>query len=132
MAEVIPHFCTGTGCEALHGGSRESEAVKIARINRDADVEIAKLARAETREYTEAATEQTAIEADAAVEQTTIEAEAIVEIGAPPEEEPEVPVVEAPVIVEAPEESGEEVAAPPETESAPADSGGGGFWDKYR
>lgn len=129
MAEM-QHYCSA--CGEVHGGSsRESEEVKIAKINADRDIEVAKLSRAEMREMNEAHTEQTEIEAGAAVEQTAIEAEAITEIGVPPEAEPAVPVVEAPVVVEAPQESVDEPPAPPETEPAPSHSRGGGMWAGY-
>jgi hypothetical protein len=129
MAEMA-HYCSA--CGEVHGaGSRESEEVKIAKINAERDIEVAKLSRAESREYTEANVEQAAIEAEAAVEQTAIQAEAIVEVGAVPGEEPETPVVEAPVIVQAPEPEGESVAAPPETEPASSGKETAGWWGGY-
>jgi uncharacterized membrane protein YqiK len=138
MAEVIPHFCTGVGCEALHGGHGETEAVKIAKINRDADVEIARLQRAEVKLETEAAVEQTEaiadasvevaeVEADAAVDEAVVENEVLEEI-VNPEPEP------APVIVVPPEESGdEEISAPPQIEGSKSETGNSnGWWAGYR
>jgi hypothetical protein len=130
MADVIPHFCTGTGCEALHG-SPESEDVKIAKINADRDIRVAQLAHSDVHLETEAEVEQAEVIADAEVEQTAIQAEAIIETGLP-DPEPEVPVVEAPVIVTEPEPEPEDTGAPPETEPAPREEKSAGWWAGYR
>lgn len=136
MADV-PHYCSACG-EVHGGGSGETEAVKIAKINAetekhraDRELDIARLARAEARQAIEAETEQTETIAEAEVEQTAIEAEAIVEAGISGTE-PEVPVVEAPVVVEAPEEPAEEIPAPPETEGKSPERKSGGLWAGYR
>lgn len=132
MTGVLPHYCTG--CGEMHGASTaDSEAVRIAKINADRDVEVARLARSEARQEIEAEVEQTETLAEAAVEQTAIEAEAIIEAGAP-EPEPDVPVVEAPVMIEAPdpEPEPETVSEPPEISPAPAAKKSAGWWDGYR
>ena len=105
------HDCTAEGRE-----SAESDEVKIARINREADVAIAKLAARSAREELATVEEVAEIEAEAAVEAAVAEAEVIgaaIEAGIEPEPEP--------VIIEAPEPAGDEPDdAPPELEgSAP-------------
>ena len=136
MAEVIPHFCTGSGCEALHGGSRESDEVKVAKINAERDVEVARLARSEARQAIEADIEQTEITTDAEIVQTAIVAEATVDeavVEAEVLEEVVNPEPE-PVQVEIaePEAEAEAVAAPPETESTGEESKSAGWWAGYR
>lgn len=130
MADV-PHYCTGCG-EVHGGGSGDSPDVKIAKINADRDIEVARIQRSEARQAIEAETEQTETIAAAEVEQTAIEAEAIAEAGIP-EPEPEMPVIEAPVVVQAPEEPAGEVSAPPETETGPpVEIKRPSMWSTYR
>jgi hypothetical protein len=136
MADV-PHYCAA--CGEIHGGTgRESEEVKIAKINAERDIEVAKLQRAETRDYTEAATEQTeiaaqaevavaAVEGAAAVEEAIVENEVLEEIVNP--EPPETTVV---VQQESGPEEDEEAGTPPETTPVQSESKSNGFWDKYR
>ena len=136
MADVIPHFCTGSGCEALHGGSRESDEVKVAKINAERDVEVARLARSEASQEIKAAIEQTEIVADAETVQTAIAAEAVVDeavVEAEVLEEVVNPEPE-PVQVEIadPEPEAEAVPPPIETESTGEESKSTGWWAGYR
>lgn len=138
MTDVIPHFCTGIGCEALHGGSGESPEVKIAKINADRDVKVAELSRSADRQWTEAGIEETRIEADAAVEQTEIAAEAAVDAAVVEAEvlgeivNPEPDPVQVEITDPGAEAEPETVAAPPETESAPQEPKSKGWWSGYR
>ena len=136
MADVIPHFCTGSGCEALHGGSRESDEVKIAKIGAERDIEVARLARSEAREEIAAEVEQTEIVADAAIEQTAIAAEATVDEAVVQAEVLEEVVNPEPdpvqVEIAEPEGEPEAVDAPPEVESAPEETKSTGWWSGYR
>lgn len=135
MADVIPHFCTGTGCEALHG-SGESPEVKIAKINADRDIKVAELSRSsdrawndasleETKIRTEAETEQTEILASAAVDEAVVENEVLKEIVNPDPEPVQVEITE-------PDPGPEEVQAPPETEPADEEPKSKGWWSGYR
>src|SRR5258708_595873 len=135
MADV-PHYCSA--CGEIHGGSsRESEEVKIAKINAERDVEGAKISRAEAREYTEAATEQTEIAAQAEVAVAAgegaapgaaagVENEVLEEIVNP--EPPETTVV---VQQESGPEEDEEAGTPAETTHVPAESKSKGWWSNY-
>ena len=136
MADVIPHFCTGSGCEALHGGSRESDEVKVDKINAERDVEVARIARSEasqeikaeieqTEIVADAATLQTAITAEAAVDEAVVEAEVLEEVVNPEPDPVQVEIAE-------PESEPEAVDAPPEIESAPEESKSSGWWSGYR
>jgi len=126
-----PHFCTG--CGQQHGGhSGESDEVKIARINRDADVEIAKISRSEARQAIEAETEQTGIVADATVEAAVVEAEVLGDIVAPDPEPVPVVVETDPGPESIPEPEPEPAPEPPEIESAPEEEKSGGWWGSYR
>ena len=128
MADV-PHYCSA--CGEIHGGhSGETEAIKIAKINADRDVEVARLARAEARQEIDAGVEETKIEAEAAVDAAVVEAQVLEELATP---EP-VAVAGAPepeVISEEPEAE-PEPETPPETEPVPSGSKGGGMWAGYR
>jgi hypothetical protein len=104
------HECTAEGRE-----SAESDEVKIARINREADVAIAKLAARTERDWNETRVEVAEVEAEAAVEAAAAEAEVIgaaIEAGIEPEPEP--------VIVNAPEAIADDEPddAPPEAEGS--------------
>ena len=127
----VPHYCTG--CGQPHGGhGGESDEVKIAKINRDADIEIARLARSEARQEIEAEVEQTEIIAEAAVVEAVVEAAVLEEVLTP---DP-APVPDAPVVIESapdPEPEVEAVPEPPET-TEPPKSGkkDTGWWAGYR
>ena len=135
MADVS-HYCSA--CGEIHGGSsRESEEVKIAKINADRDVEVARLAHsaqrveaaaevAATEVVAEAAVEQTAIEAEAAVEEAVVENEVLEEIVNP--EPPETTVV---VQQESGPEEDEEAGTPAETTHVPSESKSKGWWSNY-
>lgn len=126
----VPHYCTG--CGQQHGGpARESEEVKIAKINADRDIEVARLARGAAKIEAEAEVEVAELATEAAVEQTAIEAEAVVEVGELPEPEPE-PEPD-PVIVETAEPDEEPgPAEPPEISgNQPSSHSGGGYWGAY-
>ena len=103
------HDCTAEGRE-----SAESDEVKIARINREADVAIAKLAARSAREELATVEEVAEIQADAAVEAAVAEAEIIgaaIEAGIEPEPEP--------IIIDAPEAiADDDDDAPPEAEGS--------------
>lgn len=130
MADM-PHYCSA--CGEVHGGhSGETEAIKIAKINADRDIEVARIARSETRQELEAATEQTAIEAEAQVAEAVVEAAVLEEIVTPepqaapelePETEPEVIVADAP--------ESDDVPPPPESEPAKEPKSSGGYWSGY-
>jgi hypothetical protein len=119
------HECTAAGRESV-----ESDEVKIARINREADVQIAKLGARTERDWNETRVEVAEIEADAAVEAAAAEAEVVgaaIEAGIAPEPEP--------VIIDAPEaiaDAEPDDAPPPAEGSAPpepkAKAAGLGFW----
>jgi outer membrane biosynthesis protein TonB len=129
--DVVPHYCTGQGCEALHGGSRESDDVRIAKINADRDIRVAELARNEARQEIEAEVEQTEIVAEASVEASVIEAAVLSDVITPdpaPAPEP----VELPVDMPEPEPEVEAVPGPPEQEPPTAPKGDGGWWGGYR
>jgi hypothetical protein len=127
-------YCTDCGnghdCTAESRESAESDEVKIARINRDADVAIAKLGARTERDWNETRVEVAEIEADAAVEAAAAEAEVVgaaIEAGIEPQPEP--------VIIDAPTAIADDQAddAPPPTEGseppAPkAKAAGLGFW----
>ncbi len=124
-------FCGATHeCTVANGESVESDEVKIARINREADVAIAKLTARQDRDWNETRVEVAEIEAEAEVAAAAAEAEVIgaaIEAGIEPEPEP--------VIIDAPEAIAEDEPddAPPEVEgSAPPEpkrkSAGIGFW----
>jgi hypothetical protein len=125
-----PDCGNGHDCTAESRESVESDEVKIARINREADVAIAKLAARTERE--ELATAETIAEtqADAEVEAAVAEAEVIgaaIEAGIAPAPEP--------LIIDAPEaiaEDGPDDAPSPIEGSAPpepkAKAAGLGFW----
>ena len=137
MADVIPHFCTGTGCEALHGSGGQNPDVQIAKINAERDVEVARIGRTETRTWAEAdvaaaevqaaaMVEATAIQAEAAVDEAVVENEVLEEVVNP---EPEPVVV---VQQEAGPEEDEEAGTPPETTHVPAEGKSKGWWSNYR
>lgn len=130
----LPHHCSA--CGEIHGGSAaDSEAVRIAKINADRDIEVARLARSEARQEIEAQVEQTEIEAAAEVDAAVVAAGLLEEIVTPPETpaepEPELEPQEAPVIVAEPEPDGDEVPAPPETGSGKPRAVNDGFWAGY-
>lgn len=137
MPEVIPHFCTGEGCAALHGGNGKSDDVRIAEINAERDVEVARLARASERDFNDTIIEETKIEAEAEVEQAEIFAEAAVEesvVEAAVLEEvvnPEPEPVEVEIANPEPAGEFEEAAAPAEIESPPAETESKGWWAGY-
>ncbi|HUY44219.1 MAG TPA: hypothetical protein VMV92_00620 [Streptosporangiaceae bacterium] len=127
----IGHYCSACG-QAHGGGSRESDDLKIARLNAERDIQIARLARGEVKLEAEAAVEAAEVTAEAGIEQTAIVAETVAETGELPEPGPE--PEPAPVVVVPPAETGgDEVAGPPEV-SLPATEkkGGSGWWDGYR
>lgn len=133
MADMA-HYCSA--CGEVHGGhSGDSEAVRVAKIQADRDIEVARIQRSEARQAIEAETEQTEIESEAAVEAAVAEAVTTTAVlAATAEEAPSEPAPEAPVAEEAPavveEVSDGEPPAPPETEKrAPAKSGG--YWGAY-
>lgn len=136
MTDVIPHFCTGVGCEPLHG-SRQSEAVQVARIQADRDVEVARISHAETRAYTEAATEQAEIQAEAQIAEAVITAEAATEQAVVENEvleeivNPEPEPVAAPIVVAAADPDGDDDMTPPEVEHESSKKAGSGFWAGY-
>ena len=129
MADV-PHYCSA--CGEIHGGhSGETEAIKIAKIEADRDIEVARLARAEARQEIEAGVEETKIEAAAAVDAAVVESQVIEELATPepaaiiaPQGDP-APVTEVPEAVSEPE-------SPPESEPVSSGSKGGGWWAGYR
>ena len=133
MSEMFPHHCSA--CGELHGGDRESDEVRIAKIQADRDIAVARMSRADSREYNEsheaiarteaaAAVEVAEIEAIADVAESSVKADVLEEIVAP-EPEPE----SAPVIVGDVPDDGDEPPAPPEVESSSKSSGG--FWSGY-
>lgn len=136
MADV-PHYCAA--CGEIHGGSsRESEEIKIAKINADRDIEVARIQRGETKIAAEAeiaATEVVAdaqvevavVEAEAAVDEAVVENEVLEEIVSPPEADP----VIIPVAGDGGDDDGE-APGPPEVEPAKPEKSGGGYWDSYR
>ena len=137
MADVIPHFCTGTGCEALHGSGGQNPDVQIAKINADRDIEVARIGRTETKTWAEAdvaaaevqaaaVVEATAIQAEAAVDEAVVENEVLEEVVNP---EPEPVVV---VQQDAGAGEDEEAVTPPEIAHVSEESNSSGFWDKYR
>jgi hypothetical protein len=114
---MAAHICQD--CGLLHdmpAAPEESDEVKIARINREADVQIAKVAARQDRAELETAEAIAETEAGAAVEVAVAEAEllgAAIEGGI--EEQPE------PVIIDAPEAVAEEEpedAPPPAAEGS--------------
>lgn len=119
------HECTAAGREPA-----ESDEVKIARINREADVAIAKLGARQDRDWNETRVEVAGIEAEAEVAAAVAEAEVVgaaIEAGIEPQPEP--------VIIDAPEaiaEDAPEDAPPPAEGSEPpapkSKSAGLGFW----
>lgn len=138
MADVIPHFCTGTGCEGLHGGHGQNPDVQIARIQADRDVRVAEIQRGETKLAAEAEVEATEVVAEAQIAETAIEAEAAVDEAVVenqmleeivnPEPEPATVVVEqAPDL----EEDGE-AATPPEVAPVARENASKGWWGSYR
>lgn len=129
MAEFA-HHCSA--CGEMHGGpGGETEAVKIAKINAERDVEVARLARSEARQDIEAQVEVAEIEAGAQVDEAVVEAAVLEEIATPPADpEPEPEPEPAPVIVTDDSGDEEEVPAPPETEQR-APASGGGYWAGY-
>ena len=105
------HECDRRGPESVES----DPAVKIARINREADVAIAKLAARTAREELATVEEVAEVEADAEVEAAVAEAEVVaaaIEAGIEPEPEP--------VIIDAPEAIAEDEPddAPPEVEGS--------------
>lgn len=134
MPDIMPHFCTGVGCEALHGGSRESDDVRIAKINADRDIRVAELARSESRQEIEAEVEQAEIMADAIVDEAVVEAEVLSDILTPDPIEGEPAPEAAAVPVEMPEAEMETEPAPgpAEIESEPVSDEKGGWWSGYR
>ena len=110
-----PDCGNGHDCTAESRESAESDEVKIARINREADVAIAKLAARESRETNEHFEAVAEIEAEAAIETAVAEAEIIgaaIKAGIEPEPEP--------IIIDAPEAIADDVDddAPPEAEGS--------------
>jgi hypothetical protein len=103
------HDCTAEGRE-----TPESDEVKIARINREADVKIAQLAARSAREELETTEAVAEIQADAEIEAAVAEAEVVgaaIEAGIEPEPEP--------VIIDAPTAINEEPEdAPPPAEGS--------------
>ena len=136
MADV-PHYCAA--CGEIHGGStgRESDELKIAKVNAERDVEIARLAHSAERREAEAVVEVAEVQAEADVAEAVVEAEAqvaeavveneVLEEIVNPEPEPVVVVQQ-----DAGPQEDEEAGTPPETAHVPAESSSGGFWDKYR
>lgn len=136
MADV-PHYCAA--CGEIHGGTgRESEEVKIAKINAERDIEVARLAHsaqqteaaaevAATEVVAEAEVEQTAIEAEAQVDEAVVEAAVLEEIVNPEPPEQTIVVQEGP----GPEED-EEAGTPAETTPVAAESASKGWWSNYR
>lgn len=136
MADV-PHYCSA--CGEIHGGtSRESEELKIAKLNAERDIRIAEIQRGETKIAAEAeiaATEVVAdaqvevaeVEAEAAVDEAVVENEVLEEIVSPPETDP----VIVPVAADGGDDDGE-APGPPEVEPAAPRKSGGGMWDSYR
>jgi len=137
MADV-PHYCSA--CGEIHGGgsSRESEELKIAKLNADRDIRIAEIQRSERRVLAEAGVETTEVQAEAeiavaevqagaAVDEAVVENEVLEEIVAPDEPEPVVIPVAAPA-----GGAEEETSGPPEIAPASQSSGkSAGFWDNY-
>ena len=132
MADV-PHYCSA--CGEIHGGhSGDSEAVRVAKIQADRDIEVARIQRSEARQAIEAETEQTEIEAEAEVQAAVAEAVVTTSILAaesgPPAEEPaEAPVIEAEPVAAEPVDEGP--PAPPEAEHKVPAKSGGGYWAGY-
>jgi hypothetical protein len=125
MADV-PHYCAA--CGEIHGGSsRESEEVKIAKINAERDIRVAELARGESKTFVEGQIEQTEIEASAAVDEAVVKAEILEEL-AEPEPEPE------PVVIVSNETEGDAAPEPepeadlPEAGTMPAAAGKSNPW----
>lgn len=115
----MQQYCTncGTGheCTVAAGESVESDEVKIARINRDADVKIAQVQARESRDMNEHFEAVAEIEAEAEVAAAVAEAEVIgaaIEAGIEPEPEPV--IIDAPTaeVDDAPDD------APPEVEGS--------------
>ena len=138
MGDVIPHFCTGAGCEAMHGRSGESDDVRIAKINADRDVRVAELSRSEMRDLAAADIETTEITADAVVEQTEIMAEAAVDEAVVENEvleeitNPEPEPVQVEISESGDETESDGVSAPPEIEPSSDDAKSKGWWSGYR
>jgi len=118
---MAAHICQD--CGLLHdmpAPPEESDEVKIARINREADYKIAQLSARQDREWNEARTEIAEIEADAQVESAVAEAEIIgaaLEASDIPDVEP-IEIV-APDMVTDVDIDNELEDAPPETDGSP-------------
>lgn len=128
--DVPAHYCIGGECP-LHGSGRESDEVKVAKINAERDIEVAKLARSETRDIIEAETEQTEIVAEASVEEAVVQADVLEDLAEPePANESDPVVVEIPAAD--PEPEPDAAAAPEETEPAAEKTESKGWWAGYR
>lgn len=131
---MATHDCPECGLVHSVPERGESEAVRIARINADRDVEVARLQRAETRLETEAALAAVEVVTEGEAEIAEIEAESGVEAAeavadalAPPEPEPQ--IVEVPVSAPESDDDGEVPA--PEEIGRKAGKSRGGYWDGY-
>lgn len=130
------HDCPDCGLTHSIPETGESEAVRITRINRDADIEIARLQRSEVKLEAEAQVEAVEAAGGTEVEVAAIEAESGVEAAEAvaealaPEPEPEQVVV--PVAAASDDEGDEEVASPPEVEPMATEKKSKGWWDGYR
>lgn len=130
MAEFA-HHCSA--CGEMHGGpGGETEAVKIAKIEADRDIQVARIQRSEARQEIEADVEIAGIGAEAAVDAAVAEAAVLEEVLSPPEPvtEPEPEPEPEPEVIPEPEPAGEEVLSPPEHE-VKAPKAGKGFWAGY-
>ena len=131
---MATHDCPDCGLTHSMPERGTSEAVRIAEINANRDIEVARLARAEARMETEAELAAVGIVTEAETEQAVIEAEsgveaaeAVAEALAPPEPEPQ--IVEVPAEMPEPEAE-DEVGTPGEVEHKTPKSGGG-YWAGY-
>jgi hypothetical protein len=109
------HCGNGHECAVADREPAESDEVKIARINREADVKIAQLGARTERDWNETRVEVAEVEAEAEVAAAVAEAEVIgaaIEAGIEPEPEP--------VIIDAPEAIADDEPddAPPEAEGS--------------
>lgn len=115
-APIGAHYCTG--CGQVHGAEGQDNAVKIAKINADRDVEVARIGRGEFQKTElEAETEITVAEihADAGV----LEAEALAEGIADSGDGAAVPVITDVPAPDAEEEITETIAPREEDTSPP-------------
>jgi hypothetical protein len=129
---MAAHVCPD--CQLLHdmpSAPEESDEVKIARINREADIRIAQLSARQDRDWNETRVEVAEIEAGAEVESAVAEAEIIgaaLEASDVPEAEP-IEII-APDMVQDVDVDLEEELPPTEGSPVPSESKphGLGMW----